>query len=136
MSRDYKFRGKRTDNGTWEYGDLITWWRGNGSRAICDIGGIRHDVDPETVGQYTGKRVMNGIELFDGDICHVHENEHNDNFLALIIWNNQYGKYDVKCYDIDTKEMYETLDFNDFTYMDHFEVIGNSWINPELLGVE
>ena len=60
--REIKFRGKRTDNGEWVYGgyaycakDDTHWIAVIGVDHISHIG--RHkQVDPATVGQFTGLR--------------------------------------------------------------------------------
>lgn len=116
--REILFRGKRTDNGEWIYGNLAI--RDDVKRWEYFIGqnSLGYDVIPETVGQYTGLTDKNGKKIFEGDIVKYRNNlpckiDYIDSQFVMM-WDKFYRDFEQ-------------------VYDDEIEVIGNIHDNPELL---
>jgi len=134
--RDILFRGKCKHNSEWVYGYFV----GENSdtpfsppikdeNIIQEGTGWWVSVEPETVGQYTGLTDKNGDKIFEGDILKIGIEE--DDYVICKV----YEYRGVMCVDYETPDW----DFNALAFLDNdnvfiFEIIGNIYDNPELIG--
>lgn len=126
--REILFRGRRLDGGEWVYGYYVGPAGVTDDHEICDandITGCRYDVDPSTVGQYTGLIDKNGVKIFEGDIIRGEGSKaKTDNFV--IRWSEP-------CCGFSAGEEKRTWPNLNQATINGYEVIGNINDNPELL---
>ena len=139
MDREILFRGKRTDNGEWIEGNLITGVFLRGGRDIPYImcpdkadydcfedfsveNGIS-EVDPETVCQYTGLTDKNGRKIFEGDIVEIPS---DDAEIYIIEWDIDTARFTI------VQHGSVICDFDNYWGYE-LEIIGNIFDNAELL---
>lgn len=135
--REIIFRGKWINNGEWLHGDYVhrpeTPQRAE-SHFICLNGFNLLQVDPSTVGQYTGLKDRNGMRIFEGDVLKsaytkrpyvvcFGEYTHIDDDGCV---ESEFGWYNIE------KRGYKTAFRNPDAWG---TVIGNIHDNPELLEV-
>lgn len=141
--RDILFRGKRLDNGKWVGGNLFVSDTDGGTYILVGsrIVTIEWEVDPSTIGQYTGLTDKNGKRIFEGDIIRTHyANTRNADFVEQVVFHNGRFTSLYEFHGPGNGKMFANLPDGvphfpqDKTpYMDWCEVIGNIHDNPELL---
>jgi len=138
--KEISFRGKR-DDGKWLYGSLVTGLFGEeGEQAhILDPDNGYYDcfdhfdspdyeVDPDTVGQFTGCLDALGVKIFKGDIIKFLEGMHGvDN--AEVVFNGGAFCIDTQNDEVDLMPLA-------WTPVEFLKVVGNIHDNPELLDEE
>lgn len=99
---------------------------------------VQGEVNPDTIGQYTGLHDKNGKEIYEGDIIEFSYDMfvgNFDTFVAKGVVVFDEGAFYVEIFENErtTKdEAYLLYSIN----LDTIEVIGNEYDNPELLGGE
>lgn len=129
--REILFRGKRKINGDWVYGDFV---HGNERKSLRDSIFVYdsetqsfndYEINPPTIGQYTGLTDKNGKRIFEGDIVKT------DKFSEP---NKQYIiKYDLQFGAFIGQDRYNVYFVTFDGDSGDFEVIGNITDNPDLL---
>lgn len=142
--REILFRGKRLDNGEWVEGGY-NYKKVGGyftdvfiiehlTDGVCEC----HNVDPDTVGQYTGLCDKNGRKIFEGDMFRMDEDD-----IAVVIFKD--GCFRLEIHGLCgtwTESGFDECgggygiiecDPIDWYYIKDMDVIGNIHDNSDLL---
>lgn len=122
MKREIKFRAKTLSTNEWVFGDLHLLTK---FPHIHDGEVSKSSIQPDTVGQFTGRHDKNGKQIYEGDIlkhingnhtCQVLFSERSTSYILVFVTPDKPA-YDMGIYDVERC----------------FEVIGNIYDNKELL---
>lgn len=123
--RSLKFRGKWIygDN-DWVYGGIVS----NEQHASITTYDSMKEVDPSTVGQYTGLRDRNGKEIYEGDIIEIGFNEDGvtTKHKCVVRWNDMNAAFALYTNEKGEGPWHGWL-------MNNCIIIGNIHDNPDLI---
>lgn len=136
IQREIKFRGLRTDGSAWVYGDLCSnIYFKNETKTKCfyilqmpEGGDCDEDIQfieviPESVGQHTGLKDKNGVDIYEGDILASHRHYFYSPGVVVFEdrgWKIEFGGESHFCVD----SVWESV-----------EVVGNIHDNPEMINI-
>ena len=144
--REILFRGKRLSDGAWIVGNLFVPDSYDANTQIC-MGTptirISANIDPDTVGQFTGLYDKNGKPIFEGDIVEFESHGYIPSIeRGEVVFNN--GCFCIKWYtDVSLEygwdgyfhQIGKTSEWQDMgasgTITYTYEIIGNIHDNPE-----
>ena len=145
MNRTIKFRGKMIPENEWIFGTIlripappVCFGKSEIDKYYIQFPDPRYmpdwnmpykmvqgEVNPDTIGQYTGLHDKNGKEIYEGDIVKI---KYRDEDIGKVI-------YEHNGFSIDVTNM--NKNYGRVSFVNNFmEVIGNIYDNPELLGGE
>ena len=122
MSREIKFRGYAINY--WTYGSYIKLIENN---KIFNIIGYENDsyvyVDSESIGQFTGLKDINGIEIYEGEILYNNDRKEH----CIVKFDIEKAMFIVEYLESKDKfPLWESISNLNYS-------VGNIYENPELL---
>jgi len=128
----HKYRGKRIDGKGWAYGFYVAdieWakhyiYYPKHTGAYIQL--VRVEVDPATVGQATGLKDKNGVDIYEGDI--ILWAAYGDKNIGCIVPDVERTGFKIKWGQLK-------IDWNEYLHVriSEIEIIGNTTDNPDLL---
>lgn len=125
MNREIKFRGYNYQYKKWFYGSLFIqnydndFMLSSSRTMIIDDKGYSVMVDNGTIGEYTGLKDKNGVEVYEGDKV-MHDNEWTEpDEIGVVTWNKDTASFQIKGH----------IPSSSMKRLDKMKVIGNIYEN-------
>ena len=128
--REILFRAKRLSDGEWIDGSLFIDEKKDKHEILVGYVNYRigWEVDPETVGQFTGLTDKNGNRIFEGDILRWIGPDGEGGKVYVTFTRGVFGFQSIEC-PLAAPDLFADFETGNQT----LEVIGNIHDNPELL---
>lgn len=125
MDRIIKFRAKRLEDGRWVYGSLLQDDYGTYQFVdFIDHHETWHDIDPDTIGQFTGLYDCDGTEIYEGDIIAIRV------CPCEVVYNKEIASFCIRFY-FEVSPGIRPL--GEWLKEETCRVVGNIHDNPDLL---
>ena len=118
--REIKFRGFNRKNNVWLHGFYL---QNRGAHFVCPDEWATgkswddYEIDPETLGQYTGMKDRSGTEIYEGDIVNFDDEQEN----GVVVYDNEQALFGLKYDDRFNPRTFGLYD----SEPNELEVIGN-----------
>lgn len=142
--REIKFRIYDKENKVMTHPDgyvLDSSWFGVTTEHYLDDSGVAdlpHSERQFALMQFTGLKDKNGKEIYEGDIFKYekHPSYLLDSFISSFVWGNEFGCFGYNVNAEIIGELFSPLSIHDelqHDFLNHIEIIGNIYENPELI---